>query len=727
MSIFKKDCNSEHNENEVLDKEFKKTAVQNENTKIISLFIKPCSVALKRLNLWDHNKEILLNNNMDDFQEHQPSMVTSQLISENKDKTLRCATKVVDLNDSRSNVTDFIETKNCLHRSVCETSDIFHNSKEKELLNNKLCRSIYSTNNFKKSDSVMYIQQNQGTKTHKDFHNPYLNSFTNVDLEFSHTSRCETFCVDCLNKKNTEIREENNRSVEENYSKNLNKAQVNKDKNKNILNQNSVNEINRSMENKASSSLNWSLEDERNKNISFYSDANTSSNCMENTGGSSKQSFNSFMSSKHLDNVSKYTNRNNRKVKSISDWKNITISENTSKKLFTKFREEKNPKLSQIISCNNKTDVPMKNINSEECNSIENVKNIKPCVVLSRLKLPAVGCTSTVNSSHLIQNEENNSKTFDVYKAIKSGEIEPSSNFINCSFSLERKKNTLVNEIAEELSKTIDDYFFERKKNREQIRKHECIPYCTGIPRSSQSRQPKEIMKILKIHCKKCCNLQKKRGKFKTSADLFGEQSALLNSEEPLFKHEDIPIINLTSEKKGTGFKVSGNYPILKPCSILNYKLSLDELNGTGGLRFSGNNSKTEVLKRKSRKICVNEKISGLINKQNCSDIPERLNLSNVTETNKRLSYNQNSELAMNVREKHEIKNKKVDETKKCIDLNSKLSVKLSSKPFKENEHAHNLTNILPKHCFNNFKNCSFLKCCHVVLRRLNLDECNYK
>ncbi|GFY58786.1 hypothetical protein TNIN_347611 [Trichonephila inaurata madagascariensis] len=97
----------------------------------LNLLIKPCSVALTRLNLCDYNKETLLNNT-DDFLEQQPSVTTSYLINKNEEETLKCDPETIDLTDEVPNKTNFLETENCVHRTLCNSFDRFHDSKEQQ-------------------------------------------------------------------------------------------------------------------------------------------------------------------------------------------------------------------------------------------------------------------------------------------------------------------------------------------------------------------------------------------------------------------------------------------------------------------------------------------------------------------------------------------------------------------------------------------------------------------
>ncbi|GFW26453.1 hypothetical protein TNCV_1163901 [Trichonephila clavipes] len=232
--------------------------------------------------------------------EHPPNVTTSHPINESKDiyKTLKCVFQTNNRTDKVPNRADFLETEDSMYTAKNETLDGFNDSKEKESLNYKLHCGTDAYNNLKKSDGVLCTQQHQSVKTHKK--NPYssLNTFKKTYLKFSRAHRMKQIYKKCVNKKNTEIKEGNNQPLEETYSKILNKVQVNRDKKKSTLNQNSIKEINHDVGNKASTDPNWLLGDEKNY-VSFYSKTSISSNCIEDTIGNNEQSFNSFPCSSH--------------------------------------------------------------------------------------------------------------------------------------------------------------------------------------------------------------------------------------------------------------------------------------------------------------------------------------------------------------------------------------------------------------------------------------------
>ncbi|GFQ86513.1 hypothetical protein TNCT_27721 [Trichonephila clavata] len=504
-------------------------------------------------------------------------------INESKDKTLKCTSKTADLTDEIPNIADFPETENCVHKTLCKTSNEFPKREEKELLNYKLHQGIYASNNFEKSDGVLFTKQNQSVKTDKKNLCSSLNAFTNTDFKFSHASRSENFCEKFLNKKSTEIKDRSNQPLEETYSKILNKVQVNSDKNKNAINQISVNEINHVIGNKASTDRNWSLGDKKNvsfysersissncikeavgdkKNVSFYSERSISSNCIQEAVGNNKQSFNSFPCSNHLNRIPIYTRKNNKKVESTPNKLAISGVRN-------------NLKRSQNFLCDIKNDVPIKRNTSERCN-VKMFKNVKPCsVALSHLKPQAFGHI-TYNSSHLLPNEEKDKISFDADNSRKNKISESSSNFIKCSVSSKKESDHDMIDLAEDIEKAFEDYFSEREKNK-QIKKYE--------PRDNFP----EIFQKNMFHCDKCCALQKMPNKRLT--ELFCEHLSQFNSAKPLSKYEAISNTNFTSEKSLENVKqdskLSEVIPDLKPCYVLIDRLSLSSLNGEESVRFS--------------------------------------------------------------------------------------------------------------------------------------------
>ncbi|GFR31680.1 hypothetical protein TNCT_372151 [Trichonephila clavata] len=619
-------------------------------------------------------------------------------INESKDKTLKCTSKTVDLTDEIPDIADFPETENCVRKALCKACNEFPNSEEKELLNYKLHHGIHASNNFEESDGVLFTKQNQSVKTNKKIFCSSLNTFTNTDFKFSHASRSENYYKKILNKKSTEIKDRNNQPLEETYSKIVNKVQVNRDKNKNALNQISVNKINHVIGNKASTDRNWSLEDK--KNVSFYSERNISSNCIKEAVGNNKQSFNSFPCSSHLNRISIYTRKNNKMVESTPN-------------KFAMSGVRNNLKFSQNVLCDIKNDVPIKRNTSERYN-VKIVKNVKPCsVVLSRLKPQAFGYI-TYNSSHLLQNEEKDKTSFNADNSRKNKISESSSNFIKCSVSSKKESDHDMVGIAEDIDKAFEDYISVRKKNN-QSKKYE--------PRDNF---PKIFRKNM-FHCDQCCDLRKMTNKRLTLTEVFREHLAQLSSAKPLSKYEAISNTNFTSEKSlencKQDSKLSEVIPDLKPCYVLIDRLSLSSLNGEESVRFSTNNIKTKMSRIINDKLCINEKVC-LRNKGNYFNKNEMFVLSNAKEPNKNLFLN--NEIQGNLKKGHKVKNKKYGITGNSILLNSKQSVKLST-ILKENERTHNVSNTLPTYSLNDLMNKKYLKDCHVVLKRLNLKECSMK
>ncbi|GFX56936.1 hypothetical protein TNCV_3701011 [Trichonephila clavipes] len=136
-----------------------------------------------------------------------------------------------------------------------------------------------------------------------------------------------------------------------------------------------------------------------------------------------------------------------------------------------------------------------------------------------------------------------------------------------------------VSNIAEELEKSIDDFFAEREKNN-QIKEDEL----------------KILLKSM-CPCEKCRSwrIQQERHS-KYTFKLFLEELVRLNSSKPLSKCEAVSSTNFTSEKSFENSKqdskLSKRIPDQKPFNVLIDQLSSNELIGEKNLKISGKTCK---------------------------------------------------------------------------------------------------------------------------------------